>query len=358
MMKRKIVLVLVALLAFLFVPQAFAEGKKGLLVYDSIYGSTVEVAYWIKAIIGHEQHLEVKAIPQVNTLKPYDYIILGSATRNEGPTKTMHEFIQENRSVLAGKELCMFLVCGDSDETQVLTYPGKAPHLIAGRNYFLPIYELYPELKFTCIAGVGGRQVMTSLGTMDRLQIKLLEKLAKEGAVWLGLEIWESLVVERVEAFANEVRQKVLGLKPRKNVEQFRGYWQSLQPANRADLSLKKFNPKPLTETVSTDKIYYSRSRFTGDLDTAIAMLESWAKDAGYEMRVQVKTFFNVYYHAAKTLDGKEHIIHIVPSTMPEDPGTVHISFRSYDKPEERAEVEKDIQAAEALLWADGRKLP
>ncbi len=358
-MKRNMVLVIVALLAFLFVPHgALAAGKKGLLVYDSIYGSTVEVAYWIKAIIGHEQQLDVKTVPQVITLEPYDYIILGSATRNEGPLKGMHEFIEANRSVLAKKELCFFLVCGDSDETQVLKVPGKDAHLIAGRNYLQPIYERYPELKYTCIGGFGGRQVMTSLGMMDRLQIMLLEKLAKEGAIWIGRDIWESLVVERVEAFANEVRVQVLGLEPRDNVEQFRGYWQSLQPANREDPGLEKFKPKPWTEKVSSDKIYYSRSRITSDLEPAIAMIESWARDNGYELRVQVTSFFNVYYHAAKTYGGKERIIHIVPSTMPEDPGTVHISFRSYDKPEERSEVEKDIEAAEALLWADGRKLP
>jgi len=358
-MNRRIIPVVIVLVACLLAPcGAFAAGKKGLLVYDSIYGSTVEVAYWIKSIIGNEHQLDVKTIPQVITLEPYDYIILGSATRNEGPLKKMHEFIEANRSTLAKKELCFFLVCGDSDETQVLKVPGKEAHLIAGRNYMQPIYQRYPELKYTCIGGFGGRQVMASLGMTDRLQIKLLELLAKEGAIWIGRDIWESLVVERVEAFANEVRVKVLGLEPCKNVEQFRGYWQSLQPANLNDASMGKFKPKPWTERVNTEKIFYTRSRMTADLDPVIAMLESWARTNGYELREQVKSFFNVYYHAAKTYGGKERIIHIVPSTMPEDPGTVHISFRSYDKPEERVEVEQDIEAAEALLWADGRKLP
>jgi menaquinone-dependent protoporphyrinogen IX oxidase len=357
-MKRRILHVLIVLFALLIIPLgAQAAPKKGLLVYDSIYGSTVEVAYWIKAIIGTEQQLDVKSIPQVITLEPYDYIILGSATRNEGPTKTMHKFLEANRMVLAKKELCFFLVCGDSDETQVLKIPGKPAHLIAGRNYLQPIYQKYPELKYTCIAGLGGRQVMASLGMTDRLQIKLLEKLAKEGAIWLGRDIWESLVVERVEAFANEVRVKVLGLGPRENVEQFRGYWQSLQPANLKDPSLKKFKAKPWTEKVSSAKIYYSRSRIKGDLEPTIAMIQSWARDNGYELREQVKSFFNVYYHAVKKYDGKERVVHIVPSTMPEDPGTVHISFRNYDKPEERSAVVKDIEAAEKLLWANGRKL-
>jgi len=357
-MKKKILPVMIALLALLLVPLAAnAAPKKGLLVYDSIYGSTVEVAYWIKAIIGHEQQLDVKAISQVITLKPYDYIIIGSATRNEGPTGTMHKFLEANRSVLATKELCFFLTCGDTDETQVLKVPGKEPHLIAGRNYFVPVSERYPEFKYTCIAGVGGRQTMATLGTQDALQIWLLEKLAKEGAVWVGRDVWESMVPERVEYFANEVRVKVLGLEPRENVTQFRGYWESLQPAKLSDPTMGKFKRKPWDDRISSDKIFYTRSRIKGDLAPAVVMLQAWAKDNGYELREQVKSFYNVYYHAAKKKGEKESIIHIVPSTMPEDPGTVHISFRSYDKPEERGDVEKDIEAAEAVLWANGRKL-
>ena len=357
-MKRRTLPVMIALVAFLLVPLgAQAAPKKGLLVYDSIYGSTVEVAYWIKAIIGHEQQLDVKAIPQITTVEPYDYIILGSATRNEGPTGTMVDFLEENRSVLAGKELCFFLVCGDSDETQVLKVPGTQPHLIAGRNYIVTMSEKFPEFKFTCIAGVGGRQVMPSLGMTDSLQIWAVGKLAKEGAVWTGLEIWESLVVERVEAFANCVRVNVLDLPPRENVEQFRGYWQSLQPANRSDLSLKKFKPKPWTEEVVSDKLYYARFRIKAELDSVRAMLQTWASENGYELRVQVSSFFNTYYHAVKMNGEDESIIHIVPATLPEDPGKVHISFRNYDKPEKRVEVEKDIAAAETLLQADGRKI-
>jgi len=336
---------------------ALAAEKKGLLVYDSVYGSTVEIAYWIKAIIGNEHHLDIKSIPQVITVKPYDYIIIGSATRNEGPTNTMHEFLEANRSVLATKELCFFLACGDSDETQVLKVPGKEPHLIAGRNYMVPVSQRYPEFKFTCIAGVGGRQVMAALGVQDSMQIWLLEKLAKEGAIWIGRDIWESLVPERVEYFANEVRVKVLGLEPRENVEQFRSFWESLQPANLSDPSMGKFERKPLDERMSTEKIFYTRSYMKGDLDYALTKLQEWAGENGYELRQQVKTFYNVYYHAARKDGEKERIIHIVPATLPEFPGTVHISFRSYDTPEDRAGVEKDIEAAEAMLWADGRRI-
>jgi menaquinone-dependent protoporphyrinogen IX oxidase len=334
-----------------------ASAKKGLLVYDSVYGSTVETAYWIKAIIGHEQHLDVKALPQVITIKPYDYIIIGSVTRNEKPSKKIYEFVEENKDELAKKEVCYYLNCGDSDETMVLKVPGQSAHLIAGRSYLIDIQEKFPGIKPVAIAGFGGRQVQPSLGTRDSIQIWLVGKLAKEGVGWEGLDIWESLVMERVEAFANEVRVKILGMEPRENVEQFRGYWTSLQPASLTNPKLKKFKPKPYTEHRSTGRIYFARSRIKGDLALGISLLQKWAKEAGIDLREQVKTFYNVYYHAVKKYEGEEITIHVVPATLPEDPGNVHVSFRCYEKPDKRKGVEEDVTKAEKILWADGKKV-
>lgn len=56
---------------------AYAAPKKGLLIYDTIYGSTIEVAYWIKALIGAENKLDVKRLSQFLTVEPYDYVIIG-----------------------------------------------------------------------------------------------------------------------------------------------------------------------------------------------------------------------------------------------------------------------------------------
>ena len=59
--------------------------KKGLIVYNSIYSSTSEAAYWLKALLGEDQHAEVKHLDQVISVKPYDYVIIGSYTRWEKP---------------------------------------------------------------------------------------------------------------------------------------------------------------------------------------------------------------------------------------------------------------------------------
>ena len=336
---------------------AVAGGKKGLLVHNSIYGSTIETAYWVKAIIGVENHLDVKALPQVITIEPYDYVIIGSVTRNEKAVENVYEFIEKNRAELARKEVCYYLNCGDTDETMVLKVPGQDAHLIAGRNYLIDLIEKFSDIKPVVIAGFGGRQVMPSMGLKDSFMIWLVGKLAKEGSPWEGLDIWESLVPERVEAFANDVRVKILGLKPCRNVERYRGYWESLQPASLSDPSKKKFKPKPYTEKVDTDKIYYSRSRIKGDLGIGIGLLKQWAEQNGIALKEQARTFYNVYYHAVKKYGGEEITIHVVPATLPEDPGNVHVSMRCYEKPEKRKGAEQDILAAEKILWADGKKV-
>jgi len=92
---------LIALL--LWAPFSHAQGKKGLLIYDTFYGSTIEVAYWIKALIGVENHLDVKKLSQTLTIEPYDYVIIGSYTRNEKPSEATYEFVEANLDELDQK---------------------------------------------------------------------------------------------------------------------------------------------------------------------------------------------------------------------------------------------------------------
>ncbi len=356
--KTRICYVIFLLLATLIMPPvSHAEGKKGLLVYSSIYGSTVEVAYWLKQLIGPENLLDVKSLDQIITIKPYDYVIIGSLIRNEKPTPDIYKFVETNLDELARKEVAYFLTCGDNDETQILKTPGGTPHLIAGRNYLTDIMEKFPTVKPVVIGGFGGRQVMPTLNTKDSLFTWLLGKLAKEGTPWQGLDIWESLIPERVEVFANEIRTVILDLPVREDVEQFRGYWTSLQPASLADPSQMKFKPKHYNEHHSTDRIYYTRSRIVGMLETAISLLETWAQQQGINLQEQRKSSFNIYYHAVKSYEGKEHTLHVVAARLTEDPGNVHLSFRSFEKPETRKGAEADVDKAEELLWGEGRKV-
>lgn len=332
-------------------------GKNGLIVYSTIYSSTAEVSYWLKALLGDDQHVEVKHLDQVISVKPFDYVIIGSYTRWEKPSKATYAFVAKHAQDLAQKEVAYFLTCGDTDETQVLKVPGQKAHLIAGRNYLLDIMEKFPAIRPVAIAGFGGRQVMPHLHLLDKFQVRMVEKLAKEGSPFSGLDIWESLVPERVEAFANEIREKILGITPLSVVEPYRNFWNSLQPANLKEPEKIKYSPKPYNEHQSTDRIYFTRSRIRGGLDTAIELLTRWAGAGGLRLEEQNKSAFNVYYHAMKKYNGTELTLHIAAATLQEDPGNVHVAFRCYDKPKVRAGAEQDISAAESLLWGDGRKV-
>ena len=88
-----------------------------------------------------------------------------------------------------------------------------------------------------------------------------------------------------------------------------------------------------------------------------MALLKTWAQQAGIDLREERKSSFNVYYHAVKSYEGKEHTLHIVAAALTEDPGNIHISFRSYEKPDNRKGAEEDVAKAEELLWAEGRKV-
>ena len=331
--------------------------KKGLLVYDTIYGSTTEVAYWLKTLIGEDQQLDVKRICQVLTVKPYDYVIVGSNTRNEKLTTTVYKFVEKYLDDLSQKEVAYFINCGKTDETMILKYAGKPAHLASGRNFLLDILEKFPAIKPVAIGGVGGRHAPPILNTKDSFFMWILEKMSIEGLPWDGFDIWESVIPERVETFANEIREKILSLPPRQDVEKYRGYWNSLQPASLSDQSKVKFTPKPYTEQQSTKREFYKRSRIKGNLDGAISLLKTWGKQEGLDLKEQKRTIYNIYYHAVKTYNGKELTIHAVASTLPEDPGNVHISLRSFDKPDIRKGAEEDIAKAEAILWAEGRKV-
>ncbi len=349
-----------------------AEPKKGLLVYDSIYSSTTEVAYWLKAIIGNEQSLDVKKLDQVITVKPYDYVIIGSYSKWEKASPRIYKFIEKNQMELAQKQVCYFLLGGDWDETMVLKAPGAPVKIIAGRNYLFDLKEKFPNIKPVLIGGFGGRQVMSALNGSDAFMIWVLEHLAKEGAHWVGLDIWESLVPARVEVFGNEVRTKILGLEPLDDVQKYRGFWNSLQPASLTDPTKVKTttlitkdggktweakSERPYTVKQNTEKIFYSRSRIKADLPSTIKLINEWAKKEDLELKELKKADYMSYFNAIKKIDGKDKIIYIVTAIMPDDPGNVHVSFRSWDKPDARKPLEEAIEKGEKTIWADGRKI-
>ena len=94
-----------------------------------------------------------------------------------------------------------------------------------------------------------------------------------------------------------------------------------------------------------------------GDLALGENLLKQWAEDNGIDLKEQVKTSFNIYYHATKNYGGEPITSHLVIATFPDEIGNLQIAFRCWEKPDVRKGMEADITKAEELLWADGRKI-
>ena len=327
--------------------------KKGLLAYASVYGSTVETAYWIRCLIGHEYPVDVKPLTQIVTVEPYDYVIIGSATRMEKPLRTVYGFVKRHQQALAARQVCYYLTCGDSDETMLLNIPGKPPHLIGGRNYLVDIQCRFPNIRPLVVGAFGGRQVMPTLNRREALILWFLGKVAREGTPWQGLDVWESLIPERVEAFANEIRQRVLHCGPHHDPLTYRSMWESLQPGTMRDPTQRKYTPKPYQVQDDTDTCCYRRRRFQANgLADAVVLITRWADERAIDLRVCQQTDFNIYYHATRRSADKPLVVHIVLAVLPEDPDAVHASFRCYAKRKNRTQTEEDIHRAEELMAA------
>jgi hypothetical protein len=114
---------------------------------------------------------------------------------------------------------------------------------------------------------------------------------------------------------------------------------------------------RPYTVKLNSEKSFYARSRIKADLPAATKLINDWSKKDGYELRELRKADYMTYYNAVKKIDGKENILYIVMAIMPDDPGNVHVSFRTWEKPDKRKSLVEDAAKAEQFIWADGRKV-
>lgn len=80
--------------------------KRALVVYDSKYGSTEQVANWIAEGI---DDAEIQHVEDVTSLF-YDLIVIGSPVYNNAPTGGMVQFMEKNADTLKNRKLALFTV--------------------------------------------------------------------------------------------------------------------------------------------------------------------------------------------------------------------------------------------------------
>lgn len=90
-----------------------------LLVYDTKYGSTEIIAGWISEQM---KDIEVKKASEINSIKDYSLVVIGSPDYDGKPLESISKFIQKFKVELKQKKIAIFVVCNDIEETE---YQGK-----------------------------------------------------------------------------------------------------------------------------------------------------------------------------------------------------------------------------------------
>ncbi len=80
--------------------------RLALVIYDTKYGSTEQVAHWVAEGINDA---DIRHVDDVTSLF-YDLIVIGSPVYNEAPSRRILEFLEKYRDSLANKRLAIFTV--------------------------------------------------------------------------------------------------------------------------------------------------------------------------------------------------------------------------------------------------------
>jgi menaquinone-dependent protoporphyrinogen oxidase len=106
-----------------------------------MHGSTGDVAQAIgNTICGHGAAADIRLIKNVNTLTPYDAVIVGSAVRSDKWLSEAIRFVEINRQALSQIPVAYFLTC------LTLTRPSEE-NLRRARSYMDPILNGVSEVK-------------------------------------------------------------------------------------------------------------------------------------------------------------------------------------------------------------------
>jgi len=158
--------------------------KLALVIYDTKYGSTEQVAHWIAEGINDA---EIKHVEEVTSLF-YDLIVIGSPVFNDAPSRRIIAFLDRYRENLANKRMALFTVSTPYDMT-----PEKARAFEDSKA----LQEIGAKIK--------GKVVDTKafLGKIDVDELTALDKLSLRIQYFLkGYELKDASYLDREAAIA------------------------------------------------------------------------------------------------------------------------------------------------------------
>lgn len=127
------------------------DAKRILIAYDTIHGSTAEVADHIgKVLCARGFTVDARSVGNVSSLKDYDAVIIGSAIYEFNWLPDARKFVRNYYSALSSKPVAVFIVCS-------AMYQDTPESRDAVQKAFVsPLLNRYPAISPIAIGLFGG----------------------------------------------------------------------------------------------------------------------------------------------------------------------------------------------------------
>ena len=159
-------------------------GKRALIVYDTRYGATEQIANWIAEGINDA---DIRHVDDVTSLF-YDLLVIGSPVYNDAPSSHVLAFLERYKENLANKRLAVFTVSLPYNMTpeRAKSFTGK-PALM----------EITGKIKGTVL------DTKAFLGKVEEKDLTALDKLSLRIQYFLkGYELADANFMDRDAAVA------------------------------------------------------------------------------------------------------------------------------------------------------------
>ena len=150
-----------------------SQGKKILVAYESLCGSTSEVAQSIATVFCRKgAKADVRHIENIENLSSYDGVVIGSAVKSSSWHLNAIEFVKENQEQLKQIPVVYFLTC------LALYYDTKEAQERA-KSYFDSVLNAVPQVKPREMQAFAGALDYSKLNIVVRMVMK--SKMKKKG---------------------------------------------------------------------------------------------------------------------------------------------------------------------------------
>ena len=168
--------------------------KRALVVYDTKYGATEQIANWIAEGINDA---DIRHVDDIDGLD-YDLVVVGSPLYNEMPSPRIVEFLERYRDVLMNRKLALFIVSMPFDMT-----PERARRFAGQKD----LKKLLDRASGTLIASRAflGKIDLKEMTEMDRLSLRVwyflkgyrmkeVNYMSRDDAVEWGKHLYDLLI--------------------------------------------------------------------------------------------------------------------------------------------------------------------